>query len=98
MDEGESAVYLIATRDYKGYVLFLFENGKAAKVELAAYQTKQNRKKLLNAYSDKSPLAAVLYLPEDQEVLLTASSGRMLLFHTGSSPPRPPRTPRGSRP
>ena len=88
MDEGESAVYLIATRDYKGYVLFLFENGKAAKVELAAYQTKQNRKKLLNAYSDKSPLAAVLYLPEDQEVLLTASSGRMLLFHTGLIAPK----------
>ena len=88
MDEGESAVYLIATRDYKGYVLFLFENGKAAKVELTAYQTKQNRKKLLNAYSDKSPLAAVLYLPEDQEVLLTASSGRMLLFHTGLIAPK----------
>lgn len=83
MDEGERAVYMAATNDYSGFMLFLFENGKAAKVELSAYQTKQNRRKLLNAYSDKSPLAAALYLPEDKEVLLTASSGRLLLFHTG---------------
>ena len=88
MDEGERAVYMTATNDYSGFMLFLFENGKAAKVELSAYQTKQNRKKLLNAYSDKSPLASVLYLPEDKEVLLTASSGRMLLFHTGQILPK----------
>ena len=83
MDEGERAVYMAETRDFSGYMLFLFENGKAAKVDLSAYQTKTNRKKLLSAYSDKSPLAAVLQLREDCEVLLTASSGRMLLFHTG---------------
>ncbi len=83
MDEGENAVYLAATTDYDGFLLFFFENGKAAKVEMGAYQTKTNRKKLINAYSDKSPLAAVLYIKEDCEVLLTASSGRMLLFHTG---------------
>ena len=88
MDDGERAVYMAATTDYSGFMLFLFENGKAAKVELSAYQTKQNRKKLLNAYSDKSPLAAVLYLPEDRDVLLTASSGRMLLFHTGQILPK----------
>ena len=88
MDEGERAVYMTATTDYSGFMLFLFENGKAAKVELSAYQTKQNRKKLINAYSDKSPLAAVLYLPEDRDVLLTASSGRMLLFHTGQILPK----------
>ena len=75
-------------KDFSGFVLFVFENGKAAKVELSAYQTKTNRKKLLNAYSDKSPLAAVLYLPEDREVMLTASSGRMLLFHTGVIAPK----------
>lgn len=83
MDEGERAVSMAATNDYSGFMLFLFENGKAAKVEMSAYQTKQNRKKLLNAYSDKSPLVTALYLPEDREVLLTASSGRLLLFHTG---------------
>ena len=83
MDEGERAAALVVTKDYNGFVLFVFENGKAAKVELSAYQTKTNRRKLLNAYSDKSPLVCALYLPEDREVLMTASSGRMLLFHTG---------------
>ncbi|HIY26006.1 MAG TPA: topoisomerase IV [Candidatus Acutalibacter pullistercoris] len=88
MEEGENALYLVDAKDFSGFLLFVFENGKAAKVELSAYQTKTNRKKLLNAYSDKSPLAAVLYLPEDREVMLTASSGRMLLFHTGVIAPK----------
>ena len=88
MDEGESAVYMAVTHQYEGFMLFFFENGKVAKVEMSAYQTKQNRKKLLNAYSDKSPLAAALYVKEDCEVLLTASSGRMLLFHTGLIAPK----------
>lgn len=83
MDEGERAAAMVVTKDYNGFVLFVFENGKAAKVELSAYQTKTNRRKLLNAYSDKSPLVCALYLPEDREVLMTASSGRMILFHTG---------------
>ena len=88
MDEGESAAYMAVTYQYDGFMLFFFENGKVAKVEMSAYQTKQNRKKLLNAYSDKSPLAAALYVREDCEVLLTASSGRMLLFHTGLIAPK----------
>lgn len=88
MDEGERAVYLAATTDYAGFVLFFFENGKAAKVEMSAYETKTNRKKLINAYSDKSPLVSALHIREDCEVLLTASSGRMLLFHTGQILPK----------
>ena len=84
MDEGENAVYMVATKDYKGMMLFAFENGKAAKVPLEAYATKTNRKKLTGAYSDKSPLVGALWLPEDKEVLFTASSGRMLLVHTGA--------------
>ncbi len=84
MDEGENAVYMVATKDYKGIMLFGFENGKAAKVPLEAYATKTNRKKLTAAYSDKSPLAGVLWLEEDAEVIFTASSGRMLLVHTGA--------------
>ncbi len=83
MDEGERAIYMAYTQDFSGYLLFVFENGKAAKVDLSAYQTKTNRKKLLSAYSGKSPIVAVIQLFEDAEVLLTASSGRMLLFHTG---------------
>ena len=84
MDEGENAVYMVATKDYKGMLIFAFENGKVAKVPLEAYATKTNRKKLTAAYSDKSPLVAMLWLNEDKEVLLTASSGRMLLVHTGA--------------
>ena len=95
MDEGERAVYMAVTTDYTGYLLFCFENGKVAKVELSAYQTKTNRRKLLAAYSDKSPLAAMLYLSEDREVLLTASSGRMLLFHTGVVAPKATRNTQG---
>ncbi len=88
MDENERAVYMAVTHEYDGYMLFFFENGKVAKVDMSAYQTKQNRKKLLNAYSDKSPLTVALYVKEDQEMLLTASSGRMLLFHTGLIQPK----------
>lgn len=83
MEENEKARYMAVTTDYQGFVLFFFENGKIAKVEMSTYQTKQNRRKLVNAYCDKSPLVAALYLQEDCEVLLTASSGRMLLLHTG---------------
>lgn len=83
-DEGENAVKMVATKDYKGMLLFAFENGKAAKVPLESYATKTNRKKLTGAYSDKSPLVGLLYLPEDEEVLFKASSGNMLLIHTGA--------------
>lgn len=84
MDEGENAVFMVATKDYKGILLFAFENGKAAKVPLEAYTTKTNRKKLTGAYSDKSPLSGMLFLEDDREVLFKASSGRMLLVHTGA--------------
>lgn len=83
-DEGENAVYMAVTTDYAGYLFFFFENGKAAKVELSAYATKTNRRKLVGAYSDKSPLTAVYQLPEDGEFLLRSTSGRMLILHTGA--------------
>ncbi|MEE0913852.1 MAG: DNA topoisomerase (ATP-hydrolyzing) subunit A [Ruminococcus sp.] len=84
MDEGENAVKMVATKDYKGILIFAFENGKIAKVPLEAYATKTNRKKLTGAYSDKSPLSGMLFIDEDKEILLKASSGRMLLVHTGA--------------
>ena len=84
MDEGEQAVGMIITKDYEGMLLFAFENGKVAKVPLSAYATKTNRKRLTNAYSDKSPLVGVEFTSEDKEFLLVSSSGRMLLLHTGS--------------
>ena len=80
-DENENAVYMVPTKDYSGYVFFFFDNGKAAKVSLEAYATKTNRKKLTGAYSDKDKLAAVLYVPDDErDIILTSSSGRILLF------------------
>lgn len=85
MDEGESAIYMLATTDYSGYVFFFFENGKVAKVSLKAYETKTNRKKLTGAYSDKEKLSAIVFVnDEDSEILMRSSSGRALLLHTGA--------------
>lgn len=88
MEEGESVVYMAVTKDYSGFMLFFFENGKVAKVELSAYETKTNRKKLVKAYSDKSPLAAARFIAEDCELVLQLSAGRMLLLHTGAITPK----------
>ena len=84
MDEGESPVYMAVLSEYTGYMLFAFDNGKVAKVEMSAYVTKTNRRKLIGAYSDKAPLTAALHIAEDAEVVLTSSSGRRLLVHTGA--------------
>ena len=83
-EEGEGARYMAVLSAYTGYMLFFFENGKVAKVEMSAYATKTNRRKLIGAYSDKSPLVAAFYVPEDTEFVLTATSGRRLLVHTGA--------------
>ena len=88
MDEGETAVYMVVTSDYSGHMLFFFENGKAAKVELSAYQTKTNRKKLIKAYSDKSPVAAMLHIESDVELVIISSAGRHLLINTGAISPK----------
>ena len=82
MDEGEQAIEMIVTKDYKGILLFAFDNGKVAKLSLDLYATKTNRKKLTGAYSDKSPLSDIALAQEEGEFVLTASSGRMLLFNT----------------
>ncbi|MEF2561325.1 MAG: DNA gyrase subunit A [Negativibacillus sp.] len=86
MDEGESAIAMAVTADYRGYMLFCFENGKVAKVNLNAYETKTNRKKLLKAYSTREKLTAALCLSEDGQILLTASNGRLLLLPTALLP------------
>ncbi len=83
-EEGENAVAMVVTADYSGYLLFFYENGKAAKVELSAYATKTNRRRLVGAYSDKSPLVAVRFVPQDTEFMLQSTSGRRLLVHTGA--------------
>ncbi len=94
-ENGENAIAMVVTADYSGYLLFFFENGKAAKVALSAYATKTNRKRLVGAYSDKSPLVAVLQVSEDREFLLTATSGRRLLVHTGAIAPKTTRSTQG---
>lgn len=84
MDEGENAVSMVPLKEYRGYMLFFFENGKVAKVDITAYETKTNRKKLIKAYSDKSPLVKAVYVSEDKELLIHSTAGRYLLFNTGA--------------
>ncbi len=76
MDPGESVCQVILPGDYKGFVMFFFENGKVAKVPLSAYETKTNRRRLTGAYSDKSPLKAVIALQTDAQIALYSSDGR----------------------
>lgn len=95
MDPGESVVWACVTADYSGHLLFFFQNGKAARVELSAYQTQTRRKKLTGAYSDKSPLAAACHLKEDLEMALVSSEGRCLIFHTALLAPKATRSVQG---
>ena len=94
-DEGEFVVSVILTNDYSGMLLFVYENGKVAKVPLQSYATKTNRKKLANAYSDKSPLVTALPLLEEQHVLLRSSGNRALLFQTEELLPKTARNTQG---
>ena len=82
MDEGESVAGMVLPGDYSGYMIFFFENGKAAKVELSAYKTTSNRRRLTGAYSDKSPLRAMLHIKEDREIAVYSTEPRVLIFNT----------------
>ena len=82
MDDGENVVCMVLPDDYKGFLLFFFENGKCAKVELSAYRTTSNRRRLTGAYSDKSPLKSVLYLTDDTEIAVYSSEPRCLVVST----------------
>ncbi len=82
MEEGEVPVYMAVTGDYSGYMMFFFENGKVAKIDMKAYQTVTKRKKLIKAYSDKSPLSAIMHIAEDKELVVVSSAGRHLLINT----------------
>ncbi len=95
MDEGESIITMLDPKDYKNHLLFAFENGKIARVELSAYETKTNRKKLIGAYSDKSPLCAVLALEGERDILCTASDNRALIFNTSLMQPKASRSTQG---
>ena len=95
MDEGESVVYMVLPGDYSGHLLFFFENGKAARVEMKAYATVSNRRKLTGAYSDKSRLVAILPLAEDRELALLSTEPRALIFHTSLLLPKATRSTQG---
>ncbi len=82
MDEGEKAIAIVCPGDYKKNLLLFFENGKVARLDISTYETKTNRKKLVNAYSDKSPLAAVMMLSDDINAAVFSSDGRALIFNT----------------
>ena len=95
MDEGEKVKAVIRPGDYKKNLLLFFENGKAARLDIAAYETKTNRKKLINAYSDKSPLAAAFTISEDINVAMFSSDGRAVVFNTSLLQPKTSRSTQG---
>ncbi len=84
MEPDENAVYMAVTTDYKGFMLFFFENGKLAKIDLSAYETKTNRKKLIKAYCEKFPIVNMFCVTEDKEYVMKSTSGRILLLNTGA--------------
>ena len=88
MEPGELVSYVVLPGDYKGFVVFIFENGKVAKVPLSAYETKTNRRRLTAAYSDKSPLKGVFACAQDEQIALYATDGRALVFSTAQLIPK----------
>ncbi|MBQ7871705.1 MAG: topoisomerase IV [Oscillospiraceae bacterium] len=94
-EEGESVLEVCFPGDYSGSLLFVYENGKVARVELSTYQTKSNRRKLTGAYSDKSPLKAVFLLKEDAQMVLYSTEGRALVFSTAQLAPKTTRATQG---
>ena len=95
MDEGENVIYLIDPNDYSGHVIFFFENGKAARIELSTYATKTNRKKLTGAYSDKSPVKSMIPLYEDIELAVFSTEGRVVIFSSSLMAPKTTRSTQG---
>jgi DNA gyrase subunit A len=95
MDPGETVKQVLFAGGYKGFVLFFFENGKAAKVPLNAYETKTNRKKLTGAYSDKSPLVKAVAMDTDAQMAVYTSDGRCAIFSTAQLLPKTTRNTQG---
>ena len=95
MDEGESVIAMIDPGDYTKHLLIVFENGKAARIELGAYETKTNRRKLINAYSDKSPAVAVMLIDEEKDIAVYSSDERVVIFNTAQILPKTTRNTQG---
>ena len=94
-EAGENLVALLFCGDYKGFVLFFFENGKAAKVPMSAYETKTNRRKLTGAYSDKSPLVKAVAMDTDEQMVVYSTDGRAAIFSTAQLLPKTTRNTQG---
>jgi len=94
-ETGENMVALLFCGDYKGFILFFFENGKVAKVPLSAYETKTNRRKLTGAYCDKSPLVKAVALDTDEQMVVYSSDGRAAIFSTAQLLPKTTRNTQG---
>lgn len=95
MEQGEKIVFAIATVDYDGDLLYFFENGKVARVNLKSYETKTNRKKLINAYSDKSKLVTVKYITDDTDMVIYSSIDKVMVFSTTCLNPKTTRDTQG---
>ncbi len=87
-DEYENVISMIPTTDYSGYLIMIFDNGKAAKVPLNAYETKTNRKKLANAYTAKAKLIRMFLVSENTDILVRSTNGRAIVFNTGMILPK----------
>ncbi|MBQ8648594.1 MAG: topoisomerase IV [Clostridia bacterium] len=85
-EEAENALFMVHTRDYAGFMIFVYDNGRISKVPLKSYETKTNRKKLIKAYCEKHTLHTVMFFTEDTDILLKSTNGRMLLVNTASIP------------
>ncbi len=95
MDEGENVLAMILPGDYTQHLLLVFENGKAARIELSAYETKTNRRRLVNACSDKSPVIAVMKIERETDMVCQSSDGRTLIFNTAQLQPKTSRSTQG---
>ncbi|WP_027628166.1 DNA gyrase/topoisomerase IV subunit A [Ruminiclostridium cellobioparum] len=95
LENDEKIIYVTATDNYEGYMLFFYENGKGAKIEMSSYATKTNRKKLANAYCDGSPLVRMMFMTEDMDLIATSSIKKVLVFNTEGINPKSTRASQG---
>ena len=95
MEPNEKIIYMVVTEKYEGNMLFAFENGKMSKIPLSAYETKTNRKKLTNAYGDKSPISSIRFLTDDIELVAFSNANKVLVFQTAKIPLKTTRSSQG---
>ena len=95
MEEGEKIIFMHVADDFKGNVLFSFENGKISKIPMSAYETKQNRKKLIHAYSDISPIVCIRYITEDVDMAAFSNLRKAIVFNSSLIPLKTTRSSQG---